>query len=254
MPRFAILLVAPLLALAPAPAEAADPAASPASQQALDPHEDLYAAMAEAGDQNATLDAMLGTIADQLMEQQPLLKAVEDAKPGLKAKLRVAVKPVMADYWQRARDLYKPKVLAMMREELTPAEAQQLAIFYRSPATKSLLKAASANYTGEAVIGGVMKDPSAPVPASAVKSDIADATLRGLSGMTEEQQQQFATAVLATPAISKLGKVNERIAQLRVEMEETPLTPDEEARLATAVKTTIEQHIAPAADGAAAAD
>lgn len=251
MPRLAALLLVPLLALAVAPAQGVAAASAPASHQALDPYEDLYQAMLEGADEDATLDAMLVTIADQLEEQQPLLKAIEDKKPGLKAELRVAIKPVMADYWHRARELYKPKSLAIMREELTTGEARDLAKFYRAPATKRLLRAASANYTGAAVIGGAMKDPSAPVPASAITSDIDDATMRGLNGMTKDQQQQFLAAAAATPAIFKLGKVNERIAQLRAEMEETPLTPDEETRLTAAVKTTIEQHIGAGPNGAA---
>jgi hypothetical protein len=238
----AALLIAPLLALA-APAMATE-SAPLAAQQAIDPHQDLYQAMVESVDQNATLDAMLVTITDQLQQQQPLLKQIEEARPGLMVKLRAAIKPVMADYWQRARVLYQPKFIAMMHDELTADEARQLAGFYRSPATRALLKRASANYTGEAVIGGVMKDPSAPVAASAVKSDIQDAALRGLSSMSPEELNRFADLAEATPAILKLGKVNERIAQLRVEMEETPMTPDEEQRLTAAVQDTITQHLA----------
>jgi hypothetical protein len=94
------------------------------------------------------------------------------------------------------------------------------------------------------VIGGVMKDPSAPVQATAVKSDIQDAALRGLSSMSPEELNQFADLAEATPAILKLGKINERVAQLRVEMEETPMTPDEEQRLTAAVQGTITQYLA----------
>jgi len=251
----ATLLIAPLLALAAPAAAAEGVAAPPPTEQALDPFADLYQAMIEGVDQGATLDAMLVTMTDQLQQQQPLIKAIEDGKPGLMVKLRAAIKPVMADYWVRARALCQPRTLAMMREELTADDARQLAGFYRSPEARALLKRASANYTGEAVIGGVMKDPSAPVTATALKSDIEDATVRGLSGMTPEELNRFADLAEATPAIFKLGKVNERIAQLRVEMEETPMTPDETQRLTAAVQDTITQHLASAPGaGAAQAD
>lgn len=247
-------LIAPLVALAAAPAVAAEavhvppPPAQVSAESEADPFEDLYYTLVAAIDENQQLDTLLVTVTDQLQVQQPLFKDVERSKPGLMAKLRAAIRPVMSEYWERTRQLYAPRMMAMLREELTAQDARDLVRLYRSPVGQKVLRGASTNYKAQATIESALRNPHAPITADTVKSDIEDASVGAIDSLSANELKQFGTMALAIPALSKMPRINERIAQLRAELEETPMTPDEAQQLSDAIRTTIQQHLASAPD------
>ncbi len=249
------LLTALTLALTILPLSAsAASAPAPASTEAIAPdrYDDLYDAMRTGIDDTAMIDGQLDTIKTQMMAQDALLAAAEQASPGLMDTIGEAMRPVLSEYSERVRLQFRPRMVAVMRSTFTDKEAGQLSEMYRSTAGKGLMRSMSQNYKGEATIGQAIVEKE--VDAKAINRDFSAATSQATKAMPDDQKAEMAQYFLKNPSLFlKLGTLSRDAAAIRVEMENAPMTADEEARMQQAIVTAIEAHVGHSAPASAKA-
>jgi hypothetical protein len=126
-------LLAPAAVIAPAYAEE-----TPAPEPAADPYDDLY----------TTMDSVLGTdqeferhfrIMVQNMRQSPRFQAIERKDPGIVNAIGAAMRPWLKLQTERSEQRTKPRVMALMNEELTPDDARKLAAYCRTERGRKFL-------------------------------------------------------------------------------------------------------------------
>lgn len=244
MPRFApaiavLLACAPLAAL---PVHATDvPAAAPV---AVDPFEDIYAAIQESADMERQLDQLSATIAEQIASADTSLAIAEARYPGLSKAMVTGFRPVLAGYSARVRESFRPRMIAVFRDKLSASEARDVAAFYRSPMGKRLLGGVVESFDAKATITSALKDKE--VSAAAVQAD-TDAAVRGaLAQFTQDDFAALGELARRQPGLMKLGAIGEALGPIRAAMENQPLTDAEQQALSDSIVASLDKHISAA--------
>ncbi|MDP3906516.1 DUF2059 domain-containing protein [Novosphingobium sp.] len=234
-----LLSLAPLMAV---PVQAADaPVAAPV---AVDPFEDIYAAIQESADMERQLDQLSTTIAQQIASADTSLAIAEARYPGLSQALVTGFRPVLSGYSARVREAFRPRMVAVFRAQLNAGEAHDVAAFYRSPMGKRLLGGVIESFDAKATITSALRDKE--VSADAVRAD-TDAAVRGaLAQFTQDDFAALGALAQRQPGLLKLGAIGEALGPIRAEMENQPLTEAEQQALSDAIVTSLDKHIAAA--------
>lgn len=220
-----VLPLAALVPVAPALAQAGE-----ASDAA---YGDLYAAMQESVDQGQLINAAIAALAQEFAVTPEFAEA-EAESPGLIAEVVNGMRPVFEAQSERVRVLYRPSTLALFARHLTPAEAADIAAFYRSAIGRKLMGGLSASYTPEATLSNIQTDT--PVTREQVQADIGRATDAAVSALTNEDRAELGRMALANPALMKLSLIGNGVQELRVQMENEPLTAEEDAAVVAVVE------------------
>ena len=222
-----------LLAFA-ALAMAAQPAVAQSIETAqlpTDPHERVYDTLIAQADDGPMIESVLDWMVAEL-ERDPNIAVIEAAHPGFLKRMRAAARPIIAGYSSRVKRAYRPRMIAILQSGLTAAEAAEIAEFYASPVGRLVVAGVSQNYQADAVLGTIETDEA--VTAADVERDMDSASQATLQGLTPEETAQLYAEIAARPAMAKLVPVVPRIAALRAEMEEEPMTAAEEAAIEAA--------------------
>ncbi|MBD3730525.1 MAG: DUF2059 domain-containing protein [Sphingomonadales bacterium] len=233
-------MIAPLL-LAITPLASFTPAhAAPAAVQAAsaeDPaYDHLYDAIIGGADYDQIVDGMLVAMRQAFLAEKIIADA-EAQRPGLVDRLMVAIRPVLATYSLRVRGEYRPRMIGLLRQHLTPAEAAEIADFYETPIGRRLLAGVAQNYRPTNTMSKATNVDS--IDTRDVTADMDQTAGKALGSLTSEELAQLAEAARTHPAIAKLGGIRADLAALRVTMEKEPMTAEEEAALRDAVLTTL---------------
>jgi hypothetical protein len=247
-PRFRYLAFAVGLALAPAiPASAqADqtarpvaPPPAPASSSAVTPrpdhpaYGDLYAAMEGSVDQGMMVDKALVVLGREFAASEEF-KLAEAESPGLIKEMIDNLRPIFVAQSERVRLLYRPSTIALLARHLTPDEATSIAAFYRSDLGRKLMGGMVENYSPDATLSNLQTE--APVTADQVKEDISNATERAISAMSQDDLMELGRMAMARPELLKLSLIGKGVQQLRAQMENEPLTAEEDAAIVAVVE------------------
>lgn len=220
--------VMPLAALAPAtPALAQAEASNDAA------YEELLAAMEAAVDQKLVLDASLAALAREFAGTAEFSEA-EAASPGLIAEVVGDIRPIIEGQSARVSKLYRPTTLALFARHLTPAEARDVAAFYRSDLGRKMMGSFSRQFTPEATLSGI--ETAAPVTREQVQADLGKAASATVSSMSQEDLMELGRQAQANPALLKLSLIGPGVQEIRVQMENEPLTAEEDAALVAVVE------------------
>lgn len=229
----ALVLVAP-----PCAAQPATPVAAAAT-----PYERVYDTLVAQTDDGPLIESALDWLELELAGD-PNIAALEAANPGMIEAFRHSVRPVIVSYSQRVKLAYRPRMIALLEDGLTEAEAAEIADFYESPIGRRLVSGVSSNYRADAVLGTIQSDTR--VTAADVRRDMDDASATTLQGLSAEEQQALYREIAAHPAIAKLVPVVPRIAALRAQMEEEPMIAEEEAAIQAALTDVFDSVDRPA--------
>jgi len=243
MIRPRMLLLPLLLALPGLPARAEAPSASP-SQVADAAHADVYTSIIEAVDENLVIDNISATMTSQMATADPAMAVLEKAYPGLSAAIVAAVRPHLMGYTRRVRELYRPRMIAVIAGHLTVAEAREVAAFYRSPVGRKLLGGVVRNTDGKNAMAVAIKDKA--VTGEALTADSRSAVQRAMAGLTGDDFAEIGRQARAHPALLKLNSLAAALRPVRLEMENSPLIPAEEAAIQQAIETAVTDHLAKA--------
>ncbi len=197
------------------------------------PHERVYDTLIAQADDGPLIESSLDWLVQQLTSD-PNIAALERGNPGLVKSLRAAVRPIIAGYSQRVKLAYRPRMIAVLEGELTAAEASEIATFYASPIGRVLVSGVSQNYRADAVLGTLETDER--VTTTEVSRDMDNASQATLQGLSAEQTAELYREIAAHPAVEKLELVIPKVTALRAEMEEEPMTAEEEAAIETALR------------------
>jgi hypothetical protein len=228
--KLLLALVAALL-IAPALSAQSAPTASSAS-----PHEQLYAAFDAGIDQDAVTDRALAAVGRQMLAV-PQIAAVEERHPGTVATLLARARPIVLTHSDRVHAQYYPRMISLLRAELTIEEATDLVDFYTSPLGRRLLLASSVNTRADTVVGAAVEDQS--VTGADVQADLEATGRATLNSLSAAETAQLYREIAARPALAKLTPMMPKLAALRAQMESEPLSAQEQAALNTVLEAVL---------------
>lgn len=164
---------APLLALAlaaPALAQATPATAAPVAA-ADQPYVDVFNVLVGGLDidQMATLGA--DEIFDGMVRNDVSFSSMARRQPDLKGQFRVIARPYLAVWLKRSNEIRRPQVVAVLKKQMSPAEAREVAAFYGSPLGQKFMKAYSGNVTADKTVDAAIQNRSAAVDKAAQKAD-----------------------------------------------------------------------------------
>lgn len=236
--RCLLLAFTALVLIAPPCAAQADETATLSATA----HERVYDTLIAQADDGPMIEASLDWLVHELMSD-PNIAALDRENPGLVKALRSAVRPIIVGYSQRVKVSYRPKMIAALEADLTGPEAAEIAQFYASPIGRVLVSGVSQNYRPDAVLGTLETDEK--VSTTEVRRDMNSATQATLQSLSAEQTEELYREIAAHPAVEKLALVIPQITALRAQMEEEPMTAEEEAAIQT-VLTDLFSSLKPA--------
>lgn len=212
--------------------------ASPAAGQQVetvqfsaDPYERIYDALIAGSDDEPTIEAALDWMVAELRRDENIA-FLEATYPDLLKRMRKAARPIIMRYSERVKLAYRPRMVALLRADLTPDEAAEIADFYASPIGRRLVAGVTQSYRPDAVLDTVLTDEQ--VTQADVERDLSNATAATLAGLSAEESRELFAAIAERPAMAKLAPVVPRITALRAEMEEEPMTAEEEGAIESA--------------------
>ncbi len=237
--RCAGLMLAMLLA---APASAAQASAPPAAAQIANPQpgHPAYADLIDAIDSTVNRDVLLNNGLEAVKREMLAnadLAAAEGVSPGLIDEILAGMRPVLNSQNLRVTALYRPKMIGAMASYLTPEEALKVAGFYRSDIGRRLMGNVVANFDMEQTLSSAVAEKD--ITEADVRADINSAVSQGISQMDPSDLAEMGRQALANPALLKLQNVNPQIQRLRAQMENEPLTAEEDAEIARVVEATF---------------
>lgn len=194
---------------------------------------DLLDAIDSAVDKGVMIDNGLATIRGQ-MEANDALAGAEAASPGILDEILANMRPVLERQNLRVTALYRPRMAAAMADYLTPDEAGSVAAFYRSDIGRRLMDSVVANYNMDQTMAKAMTE--APVSEADVNADITSAVTKGVQKMDVKDMAEMGKQAFTNPALLKLQRVNPQIQRLRAQMENEPLTPEEDAAIGAMIE------------------
>ena len=192
--------VMPLAALAPATSALAQ---AEASNDAA--YEELFVAMEAAIDQKLVLDASLAALAREFAGTAEFSQA-EAASPGLIAEVVGDFRPIIEGQSARVSKLYRPTTLALFARQFTP----------------------------EATLSGI--ETAAPVTREQVQADLGKAASATVSAMSQDDLMELGRQAQANPALLKLSLIGPGVQEIRVQMENDPLTAEKDAAIVAVVE------------------
>jgi hypothetical protein len=235
----AMLLAAPSAwaQSAPPPPVSTTPAPTIANPQPDHPaYFDLIAAIESTVDMNTVITNALGAVKRQF-QADPNLGAADKASPGLIDEIIAGMRPVIDKHNARVTAAYRPRMAAVTANYLTPEEAVSVAAFYRSDIGRKLMGGVIANYDMDQSIASAMKDEN--VSEADVQADIISAVGKGMSAMSPEDMAEMAKMTMSNPALIKLNLIGPQMQRLRAQMENEPLSPEDDAALLKVVETVF---------------
>ena len=235
------LLAAGALALLPLATLALPALAAAQNETAQDPaYADLYASMEESLDQGRIIDSALAALAREFANT-PEFSAAEAASPGLIAEVVEGLRPVFVAQNDRVRALYRPATIAVLANTFTPAEATSVAAFYRSDLGRKLMGGMSQNYVPQDTLATVQDGTE--VTREQVEADLGRAANAAVAGMSEADLEAMGRMALTNPALLKLGQVAGPVQGIRVQMENEPLTAEENAAVVAVIEDVFSRRL-----------
>jgi hypothetical protein len=217
----------------PPPPKAVSPSVSSTGNPQDPAYADLYAAMESSVDQGQIMEGVVSALAGQFAAT-PEFAMAEEASPGLIEEVVAGLRPVFMAQSERVRLLYRPANIALFARTFTPQEAVTIAAFYRSDLGRKLMGGLSRSYVPQDTLSTAL-DGSA-ITRDQVDADLGRAINAAMGTMTEQDMIEMGRLALANPALLKLERLGGAVKEIRVQMENEPLTADETA----AVEAVIE--------------
>ena len=226
----------------PAPRMIAPAAATIANPQPDHPaYGDLILAIESAVDKEAVLGNAMAVVGQQL-RADPNVGAAEAVSPGLVDEILAGMRPVIDRHNDRVTKDYRPRMMAVMADYLTPEEATDVAGFYRSDLGRKLMSGVISNYNMEGVIAAGMKEQQ--VTEAQVRGDITEAVTKGMAQMDKNDIEAIGRQALSNPALMKLQRIAPEINRLRTQMENEPLSPADDAEIVQVVEAVFAKRFA----------
>jgi hypothetical protein len=209
--------------------------------QVADAYETLYAVMRGGIDEEAVLDNLVADFAGQLAVANPDIALLERRHQGLMLQVSEGMRPIFRTYRSRVEQEYAPRMIELLRQVLSSDEAIEITAFYRSDIGQTLLRAVSTQAVQSAgVADGIAQRD---ISRESTRQDIDRTTSRTLLSLSEDQMRELQAAAAATPALAKLNDYRSRALSLQTEMNNAPLTKEEEADVTRLINDIIGSRI-----------
>lgn len=243
--RLLLAMMAPVILLS-APAGAAAPQAvssAPASAAADTAYLDVLAAINEGETLERSIDTMAATMAQQLAISSPAMVEAEASHPGLSIAMAEACKPVLVDHSRRLQLLYRPQMIAALKQHLTPPQAADVAGFFRSTLGRKLMAGIASNYDAKASLSAVMRDKEQAVTSEMLDADTRVSAKRTIATFSQAELAELGQLAQRKPHLLKMKELGESLRPVRLEMENAPLSAEEEQRLDAAINAAADKFL-----------
>ena len=235
-----------LLAAAPAAAPAATPqaaATAPADSTADAAYVDVLTAINEGETLERSIDTMTRTMAEQLAVSSPAMVEAEARFPGLSAAMAEATRPVLIEHSRRLQVQYRPQMIAALKQHLTPPQAVDVAAFFRSRLGRKLMAGMAANYDAKATMAEAIRNKDKAVTREAIEADTRISANRTLALFTPDELVELGQLAQRKPHLLKMKELGESLQPTRLEMENAPLSADEEQRMGAAIDAVADKFL-----------
>ena len=232
-PAFLLPLAASLALLQPAPV-----AAQQAAAAGVPDVDAVYVTTYDTLIGSIDLRAQAGSIAlqvvDQMIAVSPLLAETVAQAPQARLDLAKAMRPLFLQTSQRIQAQYRPHFIAVMAEVLTVEEARLITQLMQLPAGQRLINGAVSNFeldeTLDEAVAGVAYSREA------IGAEHRQASERALAQMTAADTAELDRFAQRNPGVAPaFQRLAPRILDLRVQMDNEPLLPEEQAALDAAL-------------------
>jgi hypothetical protein len=177
----------------------------------------------------------------QSYRASPDWQALEDRNPGITEQAIRGVEPVFRDYMERVFDEYRPKQIAIYAEHLTPAEAREIAIFYRSPLGQRVQEAPAADV--DMVSRFAAADAAGERAGEEIDATFGAVRASVMAELSQDDRDAITRAIESSAALRKLGPVNEAVFALHYAMTREPLNEAEQARVQQVVDAVAARNL-----------
>ena len=198
------------------------------AEQSSDPHERIYAVLLSGFDQGVALDRTLEEMRRQFA-LNPDIAQFEESNPGTIAALSEAARPIIAAMSKRINAAYRPRMISLLRSELTLEEAEDIADFYASPFGKKVIAANAANTQSANVMRAAVDQQE--ITTADVQADLVATGGAVLESLSQSELTELYREVAARPGLAKLTALLPKIAAVRAKMERELPTAREEQQL-----------------------
>lgn len=203
-------------------------------------HFALIVAMREGADENAALDAMLVDM-ENAWARDPDMAKVEAISPGALAEAARSTRPILQRHSKRIQDQYEPQMAALFARYLSPAEASEMAEFYRSEAGRRFVKSLSQNFSGEAALEDY--ETTTTISREQLDRDTATTVSNTFEQMSRAELDRLEQTFAAYPVLQKQRSFLEPMRVLRLQMENEPLLPQDEAEAMQSIMKVFERRL-----------
>ncbi|MEM6857994.1 MAG: DUF2059 domain-containing protein [Pseudomonadota bacterium] len=176
----------------------------------------------------------------------PQIAALNAKSSGLIDEAITELRPVFRDYQERVRLLYRPRMIGILADGLTPSEASDVAEFYRSDLGRRVMGLASRNYSPDATIGGIAQLTESEEFEAAqedIEMDLRAATNAVMKEMRDEDFSAVARLMQEKPALLKLNAINPKILEMRTQMENEQPNEQELARIDSTIERVFSKRL-----------
>lgn len=238
--RKAIIAVAPLAILFANPALGQENDATGTELVDHTAYAAIFDALQGGLDSELVIENQLEVIRS-LWAQDPTMAQMEAQHPGLFDALLAAARPVLTRQNEEIAVEYRPKFLAALANVLTPAEAETIAQFYRSPIGIKMMRSLSANMDSRASIEGGLK--TGEIAIADVESDIEKGAEKVMDGLTTSEEKDLARILSSDPVYLKFPALQSAVMPVRAQMERESMTPQRQREIEQTIAMAAQQHI-----------
>ena len=184
-------------------------------------------------------------IAVRMVDTQigPMFRANEDFQtleaeyPGFTDAVLKDFKVALVRYTKESLPDHYGRLAALFASDLSAAEIDDLAEFYRGPTGQKLLRGVSENLTVDAVLAEVEADPDKPTSLSAVSAD-HQATAKAAAKLVDKSDEPALIALAKKPYFTRAQAIIPKMRKLEQDFINEP-APEFEKEIERIVKDTL---------------
>ncbi|MEP3421542.1 MAG: hypothetical protein ABJN35_07405 [Erythrobacter sp.] len=227
------------MVMVPGAALIAAPLAAQSAEQTPDTYDNLVEVLRSEVDQTAATDRALEIMRGEYAVH-PTISSFESQSPGFIDDIIDALRPLIRAHDERGNAILEGEMAALFRAELTPQEADEIAVLYSTSVINRLLQNVSRNFDPENVMGALLSD--APVSETDVRADSHTASAQAYYQLSQEERATVDSMLAQSPAWPKFVTLLPQVNAIQTRVQNTPRTEEQAAALKAVVQDVFKEH------------
>ncbi|WP_337661071.1 hypothetical protein [Erythrobacter sp. Alg231-14] len=228
-------------AIVPGVALIATPLAAQSVEHTPDTYDNLVEVLRSEVDQTAATDRALEIMRGEYAVH-PTISSFESQSPGFIDDIIDALRPLIRAHDERGNAILEGEMAALFRAELTPEEADEIAVLYSTPVINRLMQNVSRNFDPENVMGALLSD--APVSETDVRADSNTASSQAYYQLSQEERATVDSMLSNTAAWPKFVVLLPEVNAIQTRVQNIPPNDEQTAAMKAIVQDVFKEHFA----------